>query len=146
MCIFSIITIFGFPGPLAIALATLIYSFENGFNPISGKVTVLFIVLGLFGLVIDNVFALIGARKFGASKMGIIGAIVGLLAIFIIGPFGIFIGPPIGAFSFAILFDKKPMALAAKAAFGVIVGALTGIIAKVTLAVILTIWFGYLVL
>lgn len=146
MSIFSLITVFGFPGPLAVALAALFYSIESGFNPISVTFVLVFILLGLFGLVIDNIFALIGAKKFGASRFGILGAFLGLFTIFIIGPFGLFIGPPLFAFAFECIFNKKPVDLAIKAAVGVVVGALTGIIAKILLAIIMTVWFAMLVL
>lgn len=145
MVVFALLTFVGFPGPLATALVVLAYSANTGFTAISWSTLTIFLLIGVFGLVIDNIFALLGAKKFGASKKGIIGALLGLTLVFMVGPLGLFIGPPLGAFIAEYVLNKKTKEEAARAALGVVVGAITGIAAKVLITFALIIWFGIIV-
>lgn len=146
MAVLSLITIAGIPGPLLVSLGALFYGLQTNFENISPLQVTIFIVLGLLGVIIDNLFALLGAKKFGASKFGVIGAFVGMLGIFIIGPFGVIIGPMVGAFAGEILFNRKAGNDPMKAAFGAFLGFVTGILAKVIIAISLVIWFATIVL
>lgn len=100
--------------------------------------------LGITFLVAAIVFALdylipaIGTRKFGGSKAGMAGTIIGLLVAIlfpILGIFGIIIWPFIGAL-IGELINKADNKTALKAAFGSFVGFLTGTFLKFVVTII----------
>jgi uncharacterized protein YqgC (DUF456 family) len=106
-------------------------------------------LLGLVALVaasylVDFFFVAAGARRFGASKYGPLGAIGGLVVGFFLGLPGILLGPPCGVVAVEMLTGKKlPAAL--RASWGTIVGSLTAGVARVTIAVAMVAWFVWAV-
>ncbi len=79
--------------------------------------------------VLDYVVPAWGTKRFGGSKLGVWGSTIGLLVGFFFGPWGIIVGPFIGAVVFE-LFDGKNVNAALKAGFGSFIGLLTGTILK----------------
>ncbi|MBR1808878.1 MAG: DUF456 domain-containing protein [Paludibacteraceae bacterium] len=79
--------------------------------------------------VLDYVVPAWGTKQFGGSKLGVWGSTVGLLVGFFFGPWGIVIGPFVGAVVFE-LFDGKNAMAAIKAGFGSFIGLLAGTILK----------------
>lgn len=96
--------------------------FSTAFLLIWAGVTVLVQVL-------DYVVPAWGTRRFGGSKLGVWGSTVGLLVGMFFGPWGIVLGPFLGALLFE-LFDGKALKAAVKAGFGSFVGLLGGTILK----------------
>jgi len=92
--------------------------------------------------VLDNVVPVLGTQKMGGSKKGIWGSIIGLIfGILFLGPFGILIGPFVGAV-LGELIGGKEFNLALKAGFGSFLGFLTGTILKLVFSV----WAGYYII
>ncbi len=88
--------------------------------------------------VLDYIVPAMGTKKFGGSKAGMWGTVIGLLvAIFfpILGVFGIVIWPFVGALVGEIL-NKADNKTALKAAFGSFIGFLTGTFLKFVLAIV----------
>jgi uncharacterized protein YqgC (DUF456 family) len=98
------------------------------------------LVVALIVFTMDYLIPAMGTRKFGGSRAGMIGTMVGLVvAIFpILGLFGIVIWPFVGAFV-GELINKSDQKSALKAAFGSFIGFLTGTFLKFLVAVI---YFG----
>lgn len=146
LSIFALTTTVGVPGPLLVAVGAILYGFQTGFVEFSGTYLVIFLILGIFGVLVDNIFALLGAKKFGASKYGMIGAVLGFFLTFVIGPLGIIVGPALGAFTAEKIVNKKTTKDAAKAAGGAVLGLMTGLVLKVIIAISMVVWFGFIVL
>lgn len=101
--------------------------------------TFLGITLGVAILVwiIDYIIPAIGTKKFGGTKFGVYGTVIGLLlGILFMGPFGIIIGPFLGAFLGELLNDSKDIGKALKAALGSFIGFLTSTFLKFTTTII----------
>lgn len=96
------------------------------------------LAIALIVFALDYIIPVIGTKKFGGSKAGMIGTTVGLLvAIFfpILGIFGIVIWPFLGALV-GELINNAESDKALKAAFGSFLGFLTGTFLKFVIAVI----------
>ena len=89
------------------------------------------LVLAILLYILDYIIPAIGTRRFGGSKAGAWGAIIGLFVGIIAPiPFGILIGPFAGALIGELLFNKTEGKQALKAAFGSFVGFLASTFMK----------------
>ena len=88
---------------------------------------------------IDYIIPAMGTKRFGGTRYGVIGTMVGLvLGILFFPPFGLIIGPFLGAFVGEMIKDSKDSKKALKAAFGSFIGFLTSTFLKFIAAVIYT--------
>ena len=97
------------------------------------------LAIALTVTVLDYVIPAAGTKKFGGSKAGMWGSIIGLLVAIIfpvLGPFGIVIWPFVGALVGELSQNSKDQKKAWKAAFGSFIWFLTGTFLKVLIAVI----------
>ena len=101
------------------------------------------LVLATFGTLVDNITTALGARKFGGSKHAFWGSMIGLfVGAFFVFPFGIIIGPFLGAFIAELHFQKKNTRESAKSGLGATLGLLAGVLGKiivVSLMLVLTV-------
>lgn len=103
------------------------------------------LVIAILIVVLDYVIPAIGTKKFGGSKLGVIGTTIGLIvALFfpIFGIFGIIIWPFIGALV-GELINKADSKTAIKAAFGSFIGFLTGTFLKFVVSIVYLGFFIY---
>lgn len=83
------------------------------------------LAISIFVWGIDYVIPAWGTKKFGGSKYGVRGSMIGLIAgLIFLGPFGIVLGPLVGALLGELIFDSTNFNRALKAAFGSFVGFL----------------------
>lgn len=129
------------PGiPLA-WLGFFIYAIGTGFERISLVTIIVFSVLTVLIMLIDFLAPMLGAKKYKASKYGILGAFLGLIAgIIVFGFWGIILGPFIGAFGVELLAKRQPKG-AFKSAFGTFVGFIAGTLMKVIFILIMSGFF-----
>lgn len=88
--------------------------------------------IALLATLLDYYLPVVGTKKYGGSKRGVWGAIIGLfVAVFfpILGPFGILIWPFLGAF-LGELSQQKSQKNALRAAWGSFLGFLAGTLIK----------------
>lgn len=107
--------------------------------------TVMFLVYWALIVVVvmslESIIPAVGTKKLGGSKEGIIGCIVGgILGLFLFPPFGIVIGPIIGAF-LGEVYVGKTSNQALKAAMGSFIGFFVGTVIKVVTALIIGFYF-----
>lgn len=97
------------PGVPLAWLGLFIYALVTGFEKLSVATTVIFFALMVLTLVLDFAAPLLGVKKSQASKFGIIGAFLGTVAgIFVLGFWGIMLGPLVGAFLGEWIARGKP--------------------------------------
>jgi len=123
------------PGPPLswIGLLLLQYTSNVAFSPIFIGVTG---VIALLATLLDYYLPVLGTKKYGGSKWGVWGAIMGLLfAVFfpVFGPLGFLIWPFSGAF-IGELSQQKNQKNALRAAWGSFVGFLAGSLIKLIIS------------
>ncbi|MGR3176333.1 MAG: DUF456 domain-containing protein [Candidatus Scalindua sp.] len=125
------------PSTSLIWLGVFIYAVCDGFESISWLLLLIFAVLTIFSVVLDYFGGVIGAKKFGATKWGIIGSIFGGIGGFFMGGIvGIIIGPFLGAVLLELVFGKD-LTGAFKSGVGTLVGFIGGAVVKLAIGVIM---------
>ncbi len=115
------------PGLILILAGIILYGWYFGFELLGMNFIIAIVILTIVGTFIDFLASVIGAKKYGASNIGIIALTIGLILGFItIGPIGIIIGPVL-AIILTELFKGKTFNDALKITLGIFIGALTGI-------------------
>src|SRR3712207_3303462 len=95
------IVIPGLPGVLLVFGTAALYGVLDGFEEFGPAWLVPMGAIAAGATAFDFIAAPAVARRFGASKWGVIGAVVGLLAGLLLGgPLGALIGPLLGAIGF----------------------------------------------
>jgi uncharacterized protein YqgC (DUF456 family) len=119
------------PGIPIAWLGFFIYAIGTGFERISILTVVIFAVLTALIMLLDFLAPMLGAKKYKASKYGIIGAFLGLIVgVIFLGFWGIILGPFLGAFLLEWLAKRQTKG-ALKAALGTFIGYIFGALIKV---------------
>lgn len=114
------------PGPPLSFIGLLLYALLQNFSPpltLSLMIVLLIVTIGV--TIIDYLLPLIGAKRYGTSKWGILGAIGGMIIGTFFSPFGLILGAFIGAV-LVEWFVSRNDRQALKAGWGIIVGTLLG--------------------
>ncbi len=128
------------PATLIIFAGALAATLLGGFQPWPDlPFLITFGVITLLISLIDNVASAWGARRYGGSKQAAWGALIGgLVGLFI--PFGLLVGPLLGALTAELLIVRKPPLAALKSAYGTVLGVLGGVAAKFALHLLIGVW------
>ena len=128
------------PGPPIAFCGLLLVQFSSK-HPFSIEFLIIFGVLAVLSAIIDNVLPIYATKKFNGSKKGIWGSAIGLVVgLFFFPPFGIIIGPMVGAFICEII-DGKSGNNAIKPAFGSFIGFLSSIFLRFALSIVMAYYF-----
>lgn len=130
----------GLPGPPLSFLGLLIQQTRTE-NPFTWKFLGFWAIITIIVTALDYFFPIYGAKRFGGSQKGMYGSLLGLLiGIFFFPPFGIIVGPFVGAW-LGELVSGKDAFRSLRAAIGSFVGFLTGTAAKLVVSGLLTYHF-----
>lgn len=125
------------PGTPLILLAAVVYGLGFGFHRIGTGIYIALVALTLLSLLVDYLTTSLGARSLGASKAGMVGAVLGALVGFALGNFpGLLVGPFIGAFLAETVWGKGSEG-SFKAGLGATVGILGGMVVRFLLALVM---------
>ncbi len=115
------------PGPPLSFLALIILSFARNWEPFSTTFLIVMAGLTLLVTVLDYVVPFIGAKKYGASKLGVWCSMIGMLiGVFFFPPWGMLIGAFVGAIAGEVLSGKEGKR-SLRAAWGVFLGNVLGV-------------------
>lgn len=118
------------PGLPIIWLAALVYAITTGFQSIGWLFLILAGAVVLLVQVAEHLTRAWGAKRFGASKWGTWGAVIGSIVGLFFMPLGLFLGPFLGAL-LAELVQGRTLAEASKAGVGGLVGMLGSVVINV---------------
>lgn len=127
------------PGP-PVAWAGLLMLHYSEYAHFSQRFLVITAIVTIVVVALDYLVPIWGTKKFGGSKAGQYGAIIGMIAGLFAGPVGIIIGPFVGAFIGELIHDPKNQARALRAAWGSFIGFLVGAGIKIILCLVFA-WF-----
>jgi len=134
------------PGIILVFGATLLYALATGFERVGVGHLLLFGALTVLALSLSFASHALGARAFGATRWGVLGAAVGLLiGVLVAGPVGLLLGPLLGAVALEAL-SGQPLRQAGRSGLGALVGFLLGTAAELALALVIVISFVRLTL
>lgn len=121
-CILPII-----PGPPLSFLALIILSFARDWEPFSATFLIIIAGLTLLVTLLDYVVPVLGAKKYGASKLGVWFSVIGMIfGILSFPPWGILIGAFVGATAGELMAGKEGKE-SLRAAWGAFLGNVVSI-------------------
>ena len=126
------------PGLPLVFAGMLLAAWAGDFQQVGVPMLVVLGLLTVFSLAVDFWATALGAKRVGASKLAIIGAMAGTLAGLLLGPIGLLMGPFAGAIGGELIhrrsLQKQDLGLAAKIGVGTWFGILFGTVLKLALA------------
>lgn len=126
------------PGIPLIFIGMLLAAAVDGFVHVQWPWLVALGVLTAISVVVDVWATAVGAKRVGASRLAIIGAVIGTVAGLFFGPIGLFAGPFIGALGGELLhgrrIDSQRVGHATKVGVGTWLGIVFAIVLKLGLA------------
>ncbi|MFT4178027.1 MAG: DUF456 domain-containing protein [Thermomonas sp.] len=126
------------PGLPLLFAGLLLAAWTDGFQHIHWGWLLLLGLLTLLSLVIDLWATALGAKRVGASRLAVLGAMLGTLAGLFFGPVGLLLGPFAGALCGELLhrrsLQRDDFGQAAKIGIGTWLGILFGAVLKIALA------------
>ena len=134
---------FGLPGAWIILADAAVFALLTGFAKISWPVLAILFGMALIGEGVEFLAGLYGAKRWGASKKGMLGALVGaVLGAVLLSPLlflvGALLGAFLGAFAGAFLIEylsRRNLPQALRSGWGAFLGRTAGLLAKGAMAV-----------
>ncbi|TAH00673.1 MAG: DUF456 domain-containing protein [Sphingobacteriales bacterium] len=123
------------PGPPLNFIGLLLLQWA--WQPFSTITLVALGIITIIVLVLDYMIPVWGAKIFGATRYGIWGSIIGMLAGIFLTPIGMIMGLLLGAIIGDMLAGKKPLE-ALKSGAGTFLGTMAGMLVKLIVAGIMT--------
>jgi len=128
------------PGTPLVFAGIYIYAWLTGFTIISRNLIIIFLILTVVSVVIEYISSSIGSKKFGASKLGFLGAFVGaIIGVFFV-PWGLILGPLCGALIGELIIGKK-IKEAFRAGGGAVLGFFGGTFLKIVISFVMIAFF-----
>jgi len=127
------------PGPPLSYFALLLLQFTR-FANFSVKFLLITAAVTVIVTVVDFVLPVWGTRKWGGSRAGTIGAILGLLVGLFFSPVGIIVGPFAGAVVCELIAGRETNA-AFRSGFGSFVGFILGAVMKLSICAVFTYYY-----
>jgi uncharacterized protein len=122
------------PGPPFILAGAVLWAVATDFETLGWGRLAILAALAALSFVLEFVVAALGARRYGASRWGVVGAIVGALIGVFFGPVGLIVGCVAGAVVAELLRGSDPAA-SVRSGFGALVGLLAGLLADLVVSI-----------
>jgi uncharacterized protein YqgC (DUF456 family) len=120
------------PGVPLVFGGLLLAAWADDFQRVSWMVLIILGLMTVLSFAIDFAATAMGAKRVGASKLAIVGALIGTLGGFVLGLPGLIFGPFVGAVTGEMLTHGE-MQRATRAGFATWVGLVFGTLTKLAL-------------
>ncbi|MGH8085826.1 MAG: DUF456 domain-containing protein [Lysobacter sp.] len=121
------------PGLPLVFGGMLLAAWAGGFEQVGVAMLVLLGLLTVLSLGIDFLATALGAKRVGASRLALVGAVVGTVVGLFFGPIGLLTGPFVGALAGELIHGRE-VRKATRVGFGTWLGILVGTVLKIGLA------------
>lgn len=121
------------PGLPLVFAGMLLAAWAGDFQQVGGWMLGVLGALTLLSLGVDFLATALGAKRVGASKLALVGAVIGTFAGLLFGIVGVFVGPFVGALVGELIHGRE-VGQAAKVGLGTWFGILLGTVLKLGLA------------
>ena len=121
------------PGLPLVFGGMLLAAWAGGFEQVGPAMLVLLGVLTLLSLGIDFMATAMGAKRVGASRLAVLGAVIGTVVGLFFGPVGLLTGPFLGALAGELIHGRE-VRQATRVGIGTWLGILLGTVLKIGLA------------
>ena len=129
------------PGPplsfIGLFLLALVKHFSTPLTPV---LLIILAIVTILAIAMDYIIPLLGAKRYGASKWGVWGSVLGMVIGIFWSPFGMLLGAFIGAVVVEWIVGKKK-GEALRAGWGVVMGALFATILRLGVSGMMTYYF-----
>lgn len=126
------------PGLPLVFVGLLLAAWNDGFQHVHWGWMIPLGLLTIISMVVDFWATGVGAKRVGASKLAVAGAMLGMLVGIFLGPIGIIAGPFVGALGGELIHRRSVQSAdlgdAAKIGVGTWMGIVLGIVLKLALA------------
>lgn len=126
------------PGLPLVFAGMLLAAWAGDFQQVGAVTLVVLAVLTLLSLVVDFWATAVGAKRVGASRLAVVGAVAGTVAGLFFGLVGIFIAPFLGALAGELIhrrgLARDDLGQAARVGLGTWLGIVFGVVLKLGLA------------
>lgn len=126
------------PGLPLVFAGLLLAAWTDDFRRVDVATVVVLGLLTLLSLAIDVLATALGAQRVGASRLALIGAVLGTFAGLFLGPLGLVAGPFVGTLAGELLHGRRlgaqPLGQAVKVGLGTWIGMLLAVVLQLTLA------------
>lgn len=130
-----------FPGTTIILAAAILHRIMLGPTKSLGWWSIaLLVLLTIASYAIDFAGSWLGARRFGATRWGTLGAVAGAVVGIFFGLPGLLVGPVVGAVAGEIAAGMK-LVDAGRAGWGALLGNLAAMLGKLFIALAMVSWF-----
>jgi len=129
------------PGPPLSFIGLFLLALLKHFSPpLTPTLLIILAIVTILVIVMDYIIPLLGAKRYGASKWGVWGSVLGMTIGIFWSPFAMLVGAFIGAVVVEWLVGKKK-GEALRAGWGVVVGTLFATILRLGVSGMMTYYF-----
>jgi uncharacterized protein YqgC (DUF456 family) len=120
------------PGVPLVYAGLFIGAWADGFERVGWITLILLGILTVFSFAIDFLATMLGAKRVGATRLAVLGAMLGTVGGLFLGPVGLFVGPFVGAVA-GEMISHGQVEQATRAGLATWIGLLFGTLAKLAL-------------
>jgi uncharacterized protein YqgC (DUF456 family) len=122
------------PGPPFVLAGAVVWALATDFETLGWGRLAILAALTALSVVLEFLTAAVGARRYGASRWGMLGAIVGALVGMFFGPVGLIVGCLAGAVA-AELVRGSELGASVRSGVGALLGLIAGLVADLVVCV-----------